>query len=147
MKKRIDWCLVASIALLLMCGVIEEAHCQLSDAPQPQPTHTPFFAAWHKDVAKPLRTNKEVFTSKTFITSQAAMWGSAWAEYRYTKNSPTLRPRAKGGELAADMLLPLIGATGLHYVADKFVWRPIGILAEAYVTVIQSHSATTGRFH
>jgi hypothetical protein len=119
------------------------------DAPQPQAVkaRTPFFAAWHQDMPKPLRTNRETFTSKTFISSQVLMWTAVWADYHYTANSPTIRPRPRGSALALDLLGAPLMATGIYFIADKYVWRPIGILTVSYVIAIDSHAAFTGRYH
>lgn len=118
----------------------------IGSAPAKQ-QHTPFFAFGDPQGAHPLRTTKEVFTSKTFIIVQAMAYGAAYADYHYTNNSPTLRPRPKGTALAIDLWAPEILTTGFYYIADRFTWRPIGIGAESYGIVIHSHDAITGRYH
>lgn len=129
--KRDIWIVVAAVALLF---AVAEAKCQdLPDAPQPQKAH--YFTFGHADSYKPLRTNRQVFASKTFIGEMALLWGgTAYDAYRSTHHPSycaegdlSYSPRAE---------IPAAAAISLTtFLLEKYVWKPLGAPSPIYAGI------------
>jgi hypothetical protein len=111
---------------------------ELPDAPLPQKPK--FFTTWKADKDE-IRTNREVLHSPSFLISNGLMWGVVFADIRVNRHNPN---NPNGGELYVDAMVPAAFATGAAYIADRFLWRPLGLGFTGIVTFKHLRGAITG---
>ena len=125
------------VLMLLLCSA---AFAQLPDAPTPQPTTweqahgkpAQFFTFRSKWQDPPLRSNKQVFKSPTFLISQSAMILSMVVACRNPRSGETW-----GSEAPA-----VAGVFALDYLGARFFSMPYALGPAAYATVHYSRAAT-----
>jgi hypothetical protein len=92
---------------------------------------------------RPMRSNEEVLSSRTFLWAHAVELGANIADAEMTHagiahhkcieaNGPAYPSR---GHLYRYDLIPLALTTGLDFVLDKYAWRPLSLVAPAIGTV------------
>src|ERR1035438_4581787 len=90
------------------------ASAQLPDAPQPQPKPSTFFTFRKSYQDPPLRTNRQVFSSKTFLILHGLLATSLIVDIKHTH----------GAREQWDSEVPaVLGVTGMDYVMDRFFTR------------------------
>jgi hypothetical protein len=62
---------------------------------------------------------------------------------RNEKQNPAI-PRH--GELYIDAFVPAAALTGMHYVADRFICRGVGVLAIGFASAWRGYSAVKGYY-
>lgn len=151
----------------LWCLLIATSHCQaiqeLPDNPTVQKEQLPhdpskwrivkpivapkgFWTVGRWDAAKPLRTNKEVLTSKSFILLELAMWGTTFASVQVNRNHRQDPPVPHHGELYIDAFVPAGVMSALHFVGDKYICRCVGVIAPAAYTARELYAADKGYY-
>ncbi len=98
---------------------------QINDAPQPAPAekHVTFWTFRKGPDAAPLRTNRQVLFSKTFLALNGALAASLIVDHHVTHNARE----------HYDSELPAVaGVIGLDYVADRFFSRVISVGPPVY---------------
>jgi hypothetical protein len=110
---------------------------QLQELP---PKGTTFWSMGKWDSPAPLRTNRETLRSPWFIVPEAAGWAACSIDARVNRNSPNV---PQGKELWLDACVPMMVSTPAHYLLDRFVSRPLGLIFPGYVITRHLRGAVT----
>lgn len=102
---------------LLWLFLLGAAFGQIPDNPQPQPKPPGFFAFRKSWQEPPLRTNKQVFTSKAILISHG-MGFAAMIVACSRKNSR----ESWSSEVPA-----MLGSAGLDYIGDRYFTRSFAV--------------------
>lgn len=115
-------------------------------------THTPFFK-FRRYWQPPLRTNREILTSKTFLLLHGVALASVVADVEVThqglahhkclEGNSTLPSRPSRGRLYRDDLGLLGGAVLTSFVFDKYFWRPLWLPLPAAITFVHVQGAAS----
>ena len=122
------------LSLLLLCGL---SYAQsLPDNPKPQPEPTGF---WHIRIADEpaLKIHK-----REFFAEEGAMWAATLVDMKVGHPQSNNVPR--GGEFYIDNLVPVVAATGFHFIASKFLGCPIALIPVGIITTLHVRAAVTG---
>lgn len=105
----------------------------LPSAPEPQPKPAPKFFTFRKSWQDPpLRTNKQMFKSKTYVLSQI---GGAVAMVIACRNK-------RSGEHFSDEVPALLGTDALAYLGGRYFTQSFAVGPGVYQMVHYSISAT-----
>jgi len=103
---------------------------------------TSFFAG-RSYTDPPIRTNREIFRSKSYRWLNLAIWGSVganlarnWNNYRHDQ--------PHGGELLIDALVPAAVNSAMVFGTYKYIWAPLGVGTAGYGIFVSTRSAING---
>ena len=124
-------------AILVFLGTLAVAQ-NLPDAPNPQQTNNTragFFSFRQSWRDPPLRTNRQTFTSKTFLIFHCAFAASVAIDIQHTHG-------ARENWASEGAVIPAV--VGLDYLMDRFFTRAMAVEAPIYGIVHYSRDAVKG---
>jgi hypothetical protein len=130
-----------SLVLLLCSFCFVSIAQELPGAPVPQISveHPKFFDGWQQGKDH-IRTNKQTMKSPWFWAPEMMMYSAVIIDVKINQGLPATRGLS-GKEMYLDALLPAVACTGMHYVADRWVWRPVGLGLVGYFIVRHTNGA------
>jgi hypothetical protein len=105
------------------------------------PKHTSFWEG--SKYPEAIRSNHEVFHSKSFIALNVGIWASVganlarnWGNYKHDQ--------PHGGELLLDDMLPAAVNSAMVWGSYRFIWAPIGVGTAGYGIYRNTESTISG---
>lgn len=113
----------------------------------PVPDHAGFWTVGRWDSPHPLRTNREVFRSRSFWLEELALYGSTYAEVAIARSGRQNPPIPRGWSLDFDAFAPLPAITFFHILGRKYLCQCIGDGAIAGATAWNFYAAGRQYYH
>lgn len=115
--------------------------------PEPVPEHVGFWTVGRWDSPKPLRSNKEVWKSKSFWLEELALYGSTFAEMDVARGGRQNPPVPRGRDLWVDAFAPIPVITFFHVLGRKYICQCIGDGAVMGATAWNLYAAGKQYYH
>jgi hypothetical protein len=143
----------AALCLMALCAI--SCRAQLPDAPsavQAKPAHFLTFRTWKQPA--PLRPNRDVLTSKTWLAANSYGLVASFADSEVTHEFAGKRcveansslPRVPTrGELYRQNLIPTATVGALGFLLAKYMWHPLGLAGGVYGGIIHTKGALSWR--
>lgn len=122
------------------CATVPQWRTMDFDAPR----RAGFFSVGRADAAAPLRTNREIFRSKSFWIEEVLMYGAIYGNIAVTRNERQNPPIPTHWGLYADAYALALPVSALHFVARKYLCQCVGDAAVAYVTAYRGYGMVKG---
>lgn len=112
-----------------------------------------FFTFGRFDADRPLRTNRQVLLSKTFLISHSIeliatvydveMTHQGLAHHKCVEANQTFGPHPGRSELYKDNLLVFGATSAFDFIFDKYVWRPFSLVSPTYASYVHFKGGTS----
>lgn len=106
-----------------------------------------FWTVGRYDAPAPLRTNRELWRSKSFWLEELGLYGSTYAEVAISRSGRQNPPVPRGWDLDFDAFAPLPVITAMHVLARKYICQCIGDGAVLGATAWNLYSAGKQYYH
>jgi hypothetical protein len=105
-----------------------------------------FFTVGSYGAPAPLRTNREIVRSKSFVLEEILMYGVTAINVQVTANERQSPIVPRHGELRIDAFLTLLPVSAAHFISRKYICQCVGDAAVAFATSYRAYGAFKGSY-